>query len=167
MKIWLTANRIYFETIAATLVGVASVLLSVASIKIAYDTNRLTSAQLQMAKVEHLPVLNFDLNLQRDPTTNNYAYEQLTITNIGAPLGEFTNEEATFFKTEYIVLSPFKRDVALVPINAYYGTGFETQNKTGELAKWVNFSTPGGNHNKASQVIKDSAELARSQSAIA
>jgi hypothetical protein len=75
MKTWLTDNKIYFETIAATLVGMASAFLSVASVKVAYDTNRLTSAQLQVTKAEHLPVLNFAVDRQRDPTTNIVAYE--------------------------------------------------------------------------------------------
>jgi hypothetical protein len=83
---------------------------------------------------------------------------------VGSPLSELDEEEATFFKTDYIAQS--KRDTALVPINGYYGSTFPTQNKTGELVKWVNLSTLGVIQAKAFQIIKGFTELVRGRNAL-
>jgi hypothetical protein len=118
MKKWLQDNKIYFETIAAALIGIASIFLTIASIRVASETNKISKMQVQMARAEHLPVLDLVMDIQKEPEGKVYAYDQLTVRNLGSPLSEFSEEEATFFKVEYITQLPYKRFIARIPVNA-------------------------------------------------
>lgn len=146
---WLSDHKIYFETIAALLVGVASVSLAFASNSVARQANRIASNQIQLTRAEKQPVLTFDLALGYDSIRKVYAYQQLAITNIGEPLSEFESDVAVFFRIDLGLRNGTQANRALVPVWDYYDTSFPSSHRVGRLASYINATVRRGNHDAA------------------
>jgi hypothetical protein len=90
---------------------------------------------------EQLPILDFDLNLISNSTEDEFCRDQLTISNIGPPLREFSVN--SFYVILFLWYANYtegyrKREV-VIPIEHYYRKPSYTNNPSGELAILTNY----------------------------
>ena len=71
LKKRLESNKVYFETVGASLLGIMAVIVSCVAIAVSCQTNRIASQQAQFMEAEYLPV--FDIRrgpVEQNPDTN-------------------------------------------------------------------------------------------------
>lgn len=85
MKEWLTNNKIYFETAAATALAAMAVLVSFTQLLVGAKQNQLVEAQLVLARQAASPNIHAAVTQIRNPETNHFDEEELRIYNLGAP----------------------------------------------------------------------------------
>jgi len=163
IRIWLERNKIFFETIAAVLLGIMAVILSVQSNNISTQTNKIINYQTEIMRTEHLPILHLEVELVYDTLKEFFANDKLVISNVGAPLSEFSCRNVEFFEANYGKLGDMK--IASIPLNAYYGVTMITNKPTGVLATLVNLHTSGGNNRKAFETSRSFARFAEQRDA--
>ena len=155
---WLTANKIFFETITA-------VLLSLMALMVLIQTNQIASYQTTIMKSEHLPILHLNVDLEWNSTAAKYSEDELTISNIGAPLGELKSRVAIFFRVKWETQNNEPKE-ALVPINDYYYVEI-TDNPQGELRRYYYLDSSGhrGNYYKAVNINWEFSDYANEKNA--
>ncbi|MCR9966069.1 hypothetical protein [Vibrio antiquarius] len=124
MKSWLEENKIYFETLAPVLLGVAAVLVSISSYM-------LTEKQLRVASLEAEPhfylkeVYLYDEKLKK-------AYEQeLRIFNSGAGISKFDASLSTMVEVEFY--NKQGKQIEYIPLYGYYNGWYPSSEPKGEL----------------------------------
>ena len=155
---WLNTNKIFFETITA-------VLLSLMAITVSYQTNQIASYQTIIMKSEFLPILHLNVDLEWNNTAAKYSDDELTISNIGAPLSELKSTGAIFFNVKWDTQNEEPKE-ALVPINDYYYMEIN-DNPQGELRRFYYRDPSGhrGNYYKAVNINWEFSDFANEKNA--
>jgi hypothetical protein len=132
---WLNRNQVFFQTIAA-------VLLSIMAIFVTLQTNQIVSYQTKLMEAEQVPHLDFNLEMVYNSSENEFCRDQLTISNSGSPLREFSVVSYVLLVLSYANYT--ERSFVEVPISmyGYYTTSASTytNNPSGELAILTNYN---------------------------
>lgn len=142
IRAWLTDNKIWFETLTASLLSLMAVIVSVAQSCTASRQAELTSLQTQIAEAQALPQFEVALRPRLNDATGKFDDYVLVVNNRGGPIHDFAAEAAYFIQITIPGegLSLLKADV---PVNGYFTASFISVASTGELVTMV------GNHNNA------------------
>jgi hypothetical protein len=142
---WLNTNKIWFETVTASLLSLMAVILSVAQSCTASKQTKLMSLQTQIAEAQALPQFEVGLHPKFNDATGKYDDYTLVVSNRGGPIYDFGVEAAYFIQ---VTIPGTGHDImkADIPTNGYFTASFVSAANTGELVTMV------GNHNNARAV---------------
>lgn len=142
---WLKTNKIWFETVTASLLSLMAVIVSVAQSCTASKQTELMRLQTQVAEAQALPQFEVALRPKFDSATGKYDDYILVVGNRGGPVYDFGADAAYFIQVTIpgVGLALMKADI---PVNGYFTASFVSAAITGELVTMV------GNHNNARAV---------------
>lgn len=142
---WLDRNKIIFETVAATLLSVMAMVVSIAQTLTASRQTQLLAFQTQLAEANALPQFELAIHQKLNDETGKYDDDYLVVSNQGGPIHEFLARDAYFLKISVANMKQLGRGnrKAEVPVNGYFTASFPTLASTGVLL------TMTGNHNNA------------------
>jgi hypothetical protein len=151
---WLNRNQVFFQTIAA-------VLLSIMAIFVTLQTNQIVSYQTKLMEAEQVPHLDFNLDMVYNSSENEFCRDQLTISNSGSPLREFSVSSYVLLVLSYF--NRTERSFVDVPISIlrYYTTFTYTNNPSGELAILTNYDISEVNYWLANQTVNGFFDIAQ------
>lgn len=151
---WLEANKIIFETLAA-------VLLSVMAIVVSVKANGIASMQAELMRAEQLPIIGFEREHIYDES-NTVVDLELAVINYGAPATEFSHQYVSYLTLLYHPQDTKFATVQLPLIN-YFTLSAISENVTGKLVTFI------GNRNVARYVELEHAlrDYARNNNAAA
>jgi hypothetical protein len=139
---WLMANKVLFETVAAVLLSVMAIIVSVAQYKTTSEQTNLLSLQTRISEAQALPQFELAIHQVLNDATRKFDDDHLVVTNRGGPIHDFSSNSAYFL----IVTSGgahgefVKNEVA---VSGYFTASFISVSSTGVLV------TMTGNHNNA------------------
>ncbi len=139
---WLETNKIWFETIAASLLSLMAIVVSVAQNSTSSKQTGLLSLQTQLAEAQALPQFEVAIRQKLNTATGKFDDDSLVISNRGGPIHDFTADAAYFLKvtTPGAGLDIVTTNTA---VNGYFTASFISVAGTGELVTMI------GNHNNA------------------
>lgn len=158
MKTWLQSNKIWFETVAASLLSLMAIIVSVGQNSIASKQTELLTIQTKIAEAQASPQFEVEMRPKLNDATAKFDDYTLVVNNRGGIVEDFSVDAAVFLHLEAsgAGLKTMKADV---PVNGYFTANFLSAAGTGQLVSMV------GNHNNAA-VVKlsdDLRELAKSR----
>jgi hypothetical protein len=159
---WLGKNKIFFETVAATLLSLMAIIISVAQIILGVKQTTLTQVQTEVARQQALPQFVVNWSQTFDTKEQKYTGESINITNQGGIVHDFDSDEAVFFDVVYLPKGGTMKKVE-VPVDGYYNAGFHTGQGTGQILRIEGI----GNAAKRQQLEDELRQLASSNNAIA
>jgi hypothetical protein len=128
LKDQLEASKVYFETIAAVLLSLMAILVSIAQGCTAARQTELFEKQTKIAEAQVLPEFNLHIELQYDQASKLYKNEQLIVDNNGGAAQEWDVDSIEFLRVTYS-----SSKVALFALNGYYTAGFRSGSDRGRL----------------------------------
>lgn len=139
---WLKANKIWFETVTASLLSLMAVIVSIAQSRTASRQTELMSLQTQIAEAQALPQFEVAFRPKFNDATSKYDDYILVVSNRGGPIYDFRAEAAYFIQVTIpgVGFEPMEADV---PVNGYFTASFVSVAITGELVTMI------GDHNNA------------------
>lgn len=151
MKNWLEANKVWFETVAASLLSLMAIVVSVSQNWVASKQTELLTIQTRIAEAQASPQFEVEMRPKLNDLTAKYDDYVLIVNNRGGMVEDFRADAAFFLRLEVAGAGTevLKADV---PVNGYFTAGFLSAAGTGELVTMV------GNHNNAI-VVKLADEL--------
>lgn len=84
MKIFLEDNKIFFDTIATVSFSIMTIILSIVSIYVAMQANKIATKQVEIDKSEKMPF--FTINSITERIEESCKYKKYKITNIGGKI---------------------------------------------------------------------------------
>ena len=137
---WLDTDKI---------LSITAIFFSLIAIAVSINANQIASDQTIIMKSEFLPILHLNVDLEWNNTAAKYSDDELTISNIGAPLSELKSRGAIFFNVRWDTQNDKSKE-ALVPIKDYYYVEI-INNPQGELRSFYYTDPSGhrGNYYKA------------------
>jgi len=129
LKDRLESSKVYFETIAAVLLSLMAILVSIAQSCTAARQTDLLDKQTKIAEVQMLPEFNIYVQLEYDEQRKVYTEDTLVVDNNGGSAHEWNVQTA-----EFIVLTyggPSK--TIELAVNGYYGAAFRSAAHRGHL----------------------------------
>jgi hypothetical protein len=150
-RTWLNANKIWFETVAASLLSVMAIIVSVGQSCAAAKQTQLLAVQTRIAEAQALPQFEVAMRPKLNDSTAKFDDYNLVVTNRGGMVQDFSATAACFLRLEAsgAGLEVLKADV---PVNGYFTVSYLGAAGVGELVTMV------GNHNNAA-VMKLSDDL--------
>jgi hypothetical protein len=142
VRAWLKTNKIWFETVAASLLSLMAVVVSVSQSRTASKQTELLSLQTQIAEAQALPQFEVDLQQKLNDATEKFDDHVLVVRNRGGPVHDFSSDVAYFITLTLsgADLEPTKSEV---PVNGYFTASFISVASTGDLVTMI------GDHNNA------------------
>jgi hypothetical protein len=142
VRTWLTANKILFETLAASLLSLMAIIISVAQTRTASEQTSLLTLQTRIAEAQALPQFEIAIHQERNSATGKFDDNILVISNRGGPVHEFSADSAYFIT---VTASGDKGAIlkAELPINGYFTASLVNVSGTGKLVTMI------GYHNNA------------------
>ncbi len=154
LRDWLQRNKIFFETIAATLLALMAIIISFAQISISSKQYVLIEIQTDIARKQAIPQFVIAARQIRDPdgiVRSNAIY----VNNRGGIVRDFHCNLAIFFDVELTSLKGGVKKLA-IPINGYYSSSAYNAEGTGQILVIRGYL----NDEKLSQLRKDCYRLA-------
>ncbi len=159
-KAWLESNKIIFETIVAITLGFIVVYLSIQANNIAEKQIEISEIQNQIAFKQNSPIVIVNAEQIYDENVDLVSDIQITISNDGSPVKEFTKEYISILNVEFTEYAGSSNKV-VIPVNNYFGFSTFTKNSTGLL-----YTIFGNNNNtKMSKLKRNFLEFATSKNA--
>ena len=124
---WLQTNKVFFEVAAATLIGIASVVVSWSALQV-------SEKALIATKVPSLPHFELSKEYLFDPNTEKYVEESLTLNNYGGPISNLNWTIRTFIAIEQY---GERRGKFFIPVYGYYSGTSQHMTPIGKLATAV------------------------------
>jgi hypothetical protein len=145
VKEWLKHNKIWFETVAASLLSLMAIVVSVGQSRTASQQTELLALQTKIAEAQASPQFEVALNSRLNDATAKFDDYILVVNNRGGMVEDFNAMAAVFFRLEAsgVGLQTLKADV---PVNGYFTASFLSAAGIGQLVSMV------GNHNNAAVV---------------
>jgi hypothetical protein len=132
MKKWLKQNKIYFETVAASLLGVMAILVSGSQVFVALKQQVLTEAQLTVAKQSISPKIHATVVQVRDSETGRYSEEVLRVYNLGGPALAAEESNAVWLRVKLYPEDKSREIIEVeLAISGYFSATEVTQNPEG------------------------------------
>ena len=156
---WLEQNKIYFETVAATLLSMMAVLVSCSQLQVARVQTKVAEEQLALGKATAMPRIMVTAHQLYDDESKKFTEDELRISNIGTPAFEARSDYAVFLDAKITSWSnPGDSKTVRIPMRGYYGGTGVTQGHEGLL-----FTIRGDrNHSKMANFEDDIRALADS-----
>src|SRR5437879_4201252 len=79
----LKRNKVFFETLAATLLSLMAIVVSIVQIFLAVKQNKLTQTQTEIARTQVSPQYVVTLKQSYDPVAQKYIEDEIVATNQG------------------------------------------------------------------------------------
>ena len=149
---WLTENKIFFETIAASLLSVMAIIVSLVQLDIASKQTQLLNLQTKIALQQILP--QFVIKAVQILDETGYASDdRLIIKNVGGIVKELKSEHAVFFEVEIYFRGGLNGDpVTLeIPITGYYDATMHNPEGQGKVITLIGYK----NNQRAAQIERD------------
>jgi hypothetical protein len=151
VKKWIESNKIWFETVAASLLSLMAVIVSISQERTASRQTELLTIQTKIAEAQASPQFEVEMQKKRDDVSGKFDDYTLVVNNRGGIVEGFDAQAAVFL---HLVasgngLETLKADI---PISGYFASSFPSAAGTGQLVSMV------GDHNNAA-VIKLSDDL--------
>jgi hypothetical protein len=102
VRTWLTNNKVFFETLAATLLAAMAIIISIVQINIAAKQTALMELQAEVARQINLPQFSLAARQIRDPATGNATEDKIFVTNHGGLAQDVRCSFAVFFDIEVL-----------------------------------------------------------------
>jgi hypothetical protein len=147
---WLKRNKVFFETVAATSLTLASIAVAIVQAHIAIrqgttaeqqnalldKQNSLVDIQARVAEAQAMPAFDIKIQQELNPATGRADQNTLKIDNSGGPVREFTARAIYLIEiTAGEKTIPYRKSVRLrIPINDYYAYSGITAASRGHLA---------------------------------
>jgi len=135
----LDRNKVFFETISATLLGVMALCLILQSNRISKYQAQLAKSQIELSQqladrdmTTHLPEFHLSMKHVVEEPIGHCIEDRILIYNEGAPLYDLDPRFIVFIKVETGMLG--EQRTAFVPIHGYYFNLFRTGKATGLVA---------------------------------
>ena len=124
---WLKVNKIFFEVLAAVLIGGASLVVSWSALQVGEQT-------LAATEVSSLPHFALSKEPRFDPSAQKFVEESLALNNHGAPISNWDWTVKTFVAIEKYGA---RRGKIFVPLDGYYNVQNRSSVPVGQLAEAV------------------------------
>jgi len=142
---WLKKNKIFFETLAASLLSAMAIIVSIAQTKTAFRQTQLLDLQTQIAEAQALPQFELAIHQKLNEETGKFDDDYLVISNRGGPVHEFTAQDA-YSIIVTVSATAGKVSKLEIPVTGYFTASYVSVVSTGELVKMI------GNHNNAAVI---------------
>jgi hypothetical protein len=141
LREWLARNKVFFETVSASALAFAAVVVSIIQLREGHLQNELMSWQNKMIEMQTrvqeaqaLPIFDIKIEQQTDGDAGKVKRELLTISNSGGPASEVA--EQTAFQIDIVTdydwtLSTVKRSIT---VSDYYAKPILDRETKGLLA---------------------------------
>ncbi len=129
---FLQSNKIFFDTVAASLLAIMAIIISLAQIFIFLKQNELIGTQAEIARQQAIPQFVITARQLIDPDGIARS-EAIYVNNRAGIARDFYCNEAIFLDVE---LTPMRRGQVQkieIPINGYYSSSGYTAEGTGQL----------------------------------
>jgi hypothetical protein len=127
IKCWLESNKVFFETIAAVLLTMMAIVVSIAQYKMMDKQNQISEAN---ALPQIISTISYDKN-----EIGNYADEWIVTENEGGIIKEADTSMSLFIKASFTNLNNLRNKVLYIPLSGYYSSSFLTGRGKGTVAK--------------------------------
>jgi len=155
---WLFANKILFETVAASLLSLMAIIVSIAQTRTASKQTELLALQTRIAEAQALPQFEVAIRQKLNDATGKFDDDHLVVSNRGGPVHDFSANAAYFIS---VTAGGIRGEVSKseVPVNGYFTASFVSVASAGELVTMI------GNHNNASvaTLARDVREVAHAR----
>lgn len=142
---WLKKNKIFFETLAASLLSAMAIIVSVAQTKTAFRQTQLLDLQTQIAEAQALPQFELAIHQKLNEETSKFDDDYLVISNRGGPVHEFVAQDA-YSIIVTVGATAGKISKLEIPVAGYFTASYVSVASTGELVTMI------GNHNNAAVI---------------
>jgi len=129
LREWLTCNKVFFETLSATLLSFMAVIVGGAQWCQSSQQSKLAALQLELARQGARPRFVLQRHLEKEDGIR-FTHDVLTIDNLGRPADGFEEEEAVFVNLH--CSGPRPVDFSLPIVGYFVGHGL-TGATTGRL----------------------------------
>src|SRR6267142_2156007 len=157
---YLDRNKVFFETLAASLLSLMAIIVSVVQIGLAIKQNKLTQTQTEIARTQALPQFVVNLKQIYDPMAEKYTEDQIVATNQGGLVQELDCNFVVFIDTGYLVHADSRQK--LLPLDGYYNGIFLTGEGSGKVVTIKGINNTG----KFSQLASQISEVAQAKGVI-
>jgi hypothetical protein len=141
---WLKENKIFFETITASLLSAMALTVAIAQWIVSSKQTSLMSLQTRIAEVQALPRFELAIHQKLNEATHTFDDNELIISNHGGAVRNFRAEVAYFLEiTSGRWNPPNGIHHTELPISGYFTASFISTAGTEQLVKMV------GDHNNA------------------
>lgn len=130
LRKWLKRNKIFFEVFFFSLVPIIIGIFSYLN----------SSEQLKISKVEHLPVFKIDEYVDYDSINGQRLTHYIAVSNVGYHVQRCKFEPMAFLNvtlSEMKLKPPRSKYHILIPLKAYFGIGYQTNDSKGYLGHFV------------------------------
>lgn len=148
---WLETNKIWFETLAASVLSLMAIVVSIGQSCATSKQTELLTIQTKGVEAQALPQFEVALRPKLNDSTGKFDDYVLVVNNRGGMVESFSADAAFFLglETSGPGVDVLKADV---PVNGYFTANVVSAAGTGDLVTMV------GNHNNAA-VVKLSDDL--------
>src|SRR5436190_10899267 len=119
IALWLTINKIWFETVTASSLSLMAIIVSVEQSRTASEQTKLSSLQTQIAEAQALPQFEVAIRQKLNDATSKLDDDLLVVSNRGGPIHDFTADAVCFLKVT-TQDAGFAHSEADIPINGYF-----------------------------------------------
>jgi hypothetical protein len=140
VRAWLTVNKIFFETVAATFLTFMAVILSYNQWRVAQDQTTYLEQQTRIEREQASP--QFSITTKQDANSPNY--DRIFVYNHGNIALNIITRTAVFFDLTYMGKNGSQKQLS-VPIHGYYRLTIPSETAIGQvmiiesvagIAKW-------------------------------
>jgi len=138
LREWLTKNKIFFETAAATLLSIMAIVFSFAQYYTTSKQTELLALQTKITESNALPQFEFKFDQKANDSVSRYRDDILIIKNKGGPIYSFAVEAISFISIDVIAKDKLNNSHTEIPILEYYDKSVTTHALTGTLVTLIN-----------------------------
>jgi hypothetical protein len=125
---------VWFTTVAATLLALASAFLAAASVWVGYEQADIANIQAKIARAQALPVLEVRITQIQDLSTALFKNNVLQVDCVEGRVFNFRGDVAYFLDfTGLIKKPPIKTIPFSIPVAGYYDSSFVSPSTKGRL----------------------------------
>ena len=128
----LDRNKVIFETVAAFLLSLMAVIVSIAQTLTTSKQTELLALQTRIAEAQALPQFEVAIHQKRNNTNGNFDDDILVVANHGGPIHDFEASSAFFLSIEAEIPGVGYRK-AEIPLNGYFSMQGVSVAGTGDL----------------------------------
>lgn len=159
LRDFLQRNKIFFETITATLLSIMAIIISTAQILISSKQNVLIETQTEIARQQAIPQFVIAAKQLIDPDGKARS-DAIYVNNRGGIVRDFHCNTATFFDVKLSYMRGQAKKLE-IPINGYFRSSGYTAEGTGQVLVIRGYL----NNEKLFQLRKDCHQLAEEKKA--
>jgi hypothetical protein len=138
LRNWLERHKIYFETLAASLLSLMALAVTVAQTATAIQQTGLLRVQTSIAEAQALPRFDVSLHQQLNEPTRTFDNNILEVSNGGGPVRDFDASAALLLVVTLNTGTPPAQDAkAEIPVSGYFTANFLSGASVGSLVRMI------------------------------